>query len=871
MAKKIFLLLIVILTISSTTEVNAQFWKRKKNKTKADTTKVKKETPYEKLLKNPSKEVKGLINMYEVKGKLYLEVPLDLMGKDMLLASTISQISDNNHGVVGSKPFNPWQVEFTQVDSSLQLRRITKNLIAPETDKNILNALDKNSIGAIVENFKIKAFNPDRSAAVIDVTNFFLKDIKELSPLGAGLRGYERTESFKKDRSFIGELKSFEDNLTIKSHMSYEYTLKKGKRTYAKNRAFTAVMTRTLLLLPEQAADPRIADPRIGIFVSRKNKLSNTENRSKAVYYAHKFNLVPKDIDAFNRGELVEPVKPIIFYVDNDFPESWRGSVKNAINDWQEVFEKIGFKNAISAIDYPTDDPEFDPDNLKYNCVRYAPAPIANAMGPSWVDPRSGEIINASVYVWHNIVKLLNNWMFIQISPADKNVRSINLPEQYLKDGLRYVLRHEVGHCLGFMHNMSSSAMIPVDSLRSPSFTQKYGTTYSIMDYARFNYVAQPGDKEKGVRLSPPKFGLYDYFLVKWNYSYFPQCTNPEEESVLLTAMISEKADDPIYRYGKQQGAIFDPSSQMEDLGDDAVKASVYGIKNLKYVMNHLNEWVGTEDKDYAYRQTIWNGIISQYVRYINHIYANVGGIYVNEKYEGDPRPFFESVPRQKQEESLTFLLKEIKNLDWLEKKEVIENMALTGTPASYLRSKLVDALLSSSLKVNLSALKSTEANPYTPKECMDDIYASVWENTIKGKAINSAEKDIQKAFVKSIIKGSDLASAEEGGKKSIAANYLQGIQAPEFVKQKNIEDFGYQGYNDYMNPNTSMNVANPVAGFPFGTTVSFNLMPSLENLYYRVLLDTKTLLKKRLKSCRDEETKLHYQLLVHQIEKTLK
>lgn len=871
MARKIFLLLIVILTISSTTEVNAQFWKWKKNKTKADTTKIKKETDYEKLLKNPKKEVKGMINIYQVKDKLYLEIPFDLMGKDMLLGSTISQISDNNHGVVGSKPFKPMLVEFTRIDSSLQLRRIFKNKIAPLGDENIINALEKNSIGAIFEVFKIKAFSPDKSAAVIDVTDFFLKDIKELSPFAGAPRGYTRTQSFKKDRSFIGDFKSFDDNLIIKSHLSYEYTLKREKRTYAKNKAFTAVMTRTLLLLPEQAVDPRIADPRIGIFVSGKHKLSNAKNRSEAVFYAHKFNLIPSDIIAFNNGELVEPIKPIIFYVDNDFPASWRESVKNAVNDWQQVFEAIGFKNAIKAMDYPTDDDDFDPDNLKYNCIRYSPAPIANAMGPSWVDPRSGEIINASVYVWHNIVKLLNNWMFIQTSPADENVRSINLPESYLKSGLRYVIRHEIGHCLGFMHNMGSSAVIPVDSLRSPTFTQKHGTTYSIMDYARFNYVAQPGDKERGVKLTPPTFGPYDYFLVKWNYSYFPECKNPEEESVLLTAMISEKANDPIYRYGKQQGYIFDPSSQSEDLGDDAIKASVYGIKNLKFIMNNLNDWVGAEDKDYSYRQSIWNGIISQYVRYINHIYANVGGIYVNEKYEGDPRPFFESVSRKKQEESLKFLLEEIKNLDWLEQKEVIENMTLTGTPATYLRLKLVDALLASAMKVNLSALKSEEANPYTSKECMDDIYASVWENTIKSKRLSNAEKDIQKAFVKSIIKGSGLVKDEAKGGSAIAMDYLYGIQLPEFVAEKNRADFGNSGYEEYLNPvNTRMD-ANPVAGFSFGSTVSFYLRPGLEILHYKVLLNSRSLLQKKIKTCRDAETKIHYQLLLHQIQKTLK
>ena len=873
--KKTILFLSCILMIGILNSTYAQhskctWFKRKAEKVKTgDSLKTPKETTYKKLLKKPQKESKGFINVYYVKDKLYFEIPFELLGKDMLLGSTISQLSDNNNGYVGSKPFSPLQVEFTRVDSTLQLRRIIKDIIAPANDTNIINALDKNSMGAIIELFKIKAFNPDTTAAVIDVTDFFLSDTKELSPFGGAPAGFTRTESFKKDRSFIGEIKSFVDNVTVKSNMTYEYTLTNEKRTYFKDKPFTALMTRTLLLLPEKSVRPRIADPRIGIFVSKKAKLSNDKNRTEEVYYAHRFNLVPSDTAAFIKGELVELVKPIVFYIDSDFPESWRKSVKNAVTDWNDTFEKIGFKNAIKALDYPKDDPEFDPDNLKYNCIRYSPTPIANAMGPSWVDPRSGEIINASVYVFHDVVKLINRWMFVQLSPSDEKVRNVELPEEYKENGLRYVIRHEVGHCLGFMHNMGASAAIPVDSLRSPSFTQKYGTTYSIMDYARFNYIAQPGDKEKGVKLFPPTFGIYDYYLVEWNYSIFPDVTTAELESKKLEKIISEKAGDIRFRYGKQQGSIIDPSSQSEDLGDDAVKASVYGIENLKYVMNHLNAWVRSEDKDYSYRESIWNNIISQYVGYINHIYANIGGIYLNEKYEGDPRPFFESVPGKRQEEALKFLLNEVRNLDWMENKDVIENMSLMGTPSKVLRSQLIDALLASSLKVSLSADKSTEKNAFTPQECMKDIYDAVWVKTVKSTAIGEVDKDLQKAFVQSVIKGSKLAEVKAANKKAITETYLSGIKLPEFVQQKNIEEFGYTEHNDLINPCYVDTDEDPVAGFS-GLSVQFNLSPSLESLYYKILLDSKDLLEKRVKSTLDNDTKLHYQLLLYQIEKTL-
>lgn len=254
-------------------------------------------------------------------------------------------------------------------------------------------------------------------------------------------------------------------------------------------------------------------------------------------------------------------------------------------------------------------------------------------MGPSWVDPRSGEILNASVYLYHDVIKLLNNWIFIQTAQADKRVRHKIIPREVMDDALRYVVSHEVGHCLGFMHNMSASSVIPVDSLRSPSFTQKHGTTTSIMDYARFNYVAQPGDMERGVRMMPPRFGLYDDYLIRWNYTPVPEAKTEEEEYAITSKWITDLSGDPIYRYGKQQSDILDPRSQTEDLGDDAVKATQYGVKNLKYILANLNQWLDKEDNDYKHRSAIYDGIIMQYLTYMLHVYHNIGGIYLHENW----------------------------------------------------------------------------------------------------------------------------------------------------------------------------------------------------------------------------------------------
>ncbi|MNK48159.1 hypothetical protein D3C87_669850 [compost metagenome] len=826
-------------------------------KAKADSIKAAPKQGYATLLKNPKKTAKGFVNIYQVKEKLYLEIPVSLLEKDMLLASTISETSDNLNGVVGSKPQMPIQVRFKKVDSTLLLTKIVKDAIAPESDLNLISALNKNSAGAIMEKFPVKAFNPKDSAMVIDVTDFFLNDNKALTPFGMFRMNVggslKSTESFKKDRSYLGEIKSFDDNATIKTHLSYEYTLQQANVIYAKDKPFSTVMTHTFLRLPDQPVRPRKSDSRVGVFYTGKYKFSNEVNKTEIIYYANRFNLVPKDAAAYKRGEKVEPVKPIVFYVDSDFPLAWRETVKGAINDWQLAFEAIGFKNAVIAMDYPKDDPSFDPDNLKYNCVRYSPTPVANAMGPSWVDPRSGEIINASVYVFHDIVKLLNNWMFVQIAPADKAVRSVTLPEQYKLDGIKYVIRHEIGHCLGFMHNFGASSSIPVESLRSPSFTKKYGTTYSIMDYARFNYVAQPGDKEKGVQLSPPTFGLYDYYATKWNYQWFdPKEVSVAKEEEVLAKMVADKAGDKKYRYGAQ-GKGLDPSSQSEDLGDDAVKASEYGIKNLKYIMTNLNKWVGREDKDFEYRVEIWDGVLSQLVRYINHVHANVGGIITNEKVVGDPQPLYEVVSREKQLNSLNFVIKLQEDLDWLENPDVLKNLPLMGTPSTLLRTQIAEVLMQTPNIVNLSSLKSKEKNPFTPEQAIDMMFDLAWKPAKENKVPTAAQIALQKAFLKTGIASSKLIPANRAAFTAVADHGLNSTHDCTLIHPDE-KSFSKTGEINLMGR----------------TSVSFNLAPSLESAYFVKLKELQNILEQAIKDTNDKKTSAHYQLMLSQLNRVL-
>lgn len=862
------LLLLCFVTVAFLTNTEVSAMQKKKEKAK---TPVKKESDYDKLFKKDHVQAKGLITLHRVGDKLYFELPLNLLGKDMLIGSTVTEISDNGDAIVGQKPTEPINVQFTKIDSTIQLRKIEINSITNDKDQNIAAAIKQGSIGAIVGLYKIEAWNADSTAVVFDMTKFFVGDNKDLEPIdpyGANTYGglMNRNSRFQSDKSFLGEIKSFKDNIIVRSHLSYECDIQYGRDYYEYKKPLTVVATRSIILLPENPARPRVGDPRVGIFPTWKLKFSNDDNRAENKFYANRWRIEPADEAAFKSGKLVEPKQPIIFYVDNNFPEMWKKYIMKGVEDWNLTFEKIGFKNVVQARPFPTNDPEFDPDNIKYSCIRYAPTWMANAMGPSWTDPRTGEIINASIYVYHNIVSLLYNWRFVHTAAVDPDVRDQILPEEIMGEAFRYVIRHEVGHCLGFMHNMAGSSSIPVDSLRSPSFTQKHGTTYSIMDYARNNYVAQPGDKEKGVRLTPQTFGEFDYYLVKWNYSYLPETKTPEEESGVLEKWVSDVAGNPIYRYGKQQIYLhYDPSSLTEDLGDDAMKASEYGIKNLKYILPNLNNWFDSSDKDYSHRATLYNEIVQQYVRYLNHVYTNIGGIYLNERYAGDPRPSYEVVSKEKQQRALKFMMDQVRNVEWLEDKNLLTNFSLIGSPAYDLQAEIVDRVMGAVSKLSLSVAKA-DKDPYTPESCLNEIYNYIWTNTIKGKKIDATDRRLQDAFVTSLISKA-TGTGSSGGMMIGITDQFKNIQAPEYIREKSRKDYG----PETLEFTGSAPLGNgEISGFNYLYAINYTSAPSTAHIYHAVLMKTKTLLENNRNNA-SVETQNHYQLLLRRIEKALK
>lgn len=870
---RIVSLVLVLFVMSFSVEAGESF--RKKNK-KGSKTEVKKESSYKKFFKGKKCEsVKGMLTIHKMDNKVYFELPLSLLGRDMLLGSTIAEITDNSFGSVGEKPHTPLHIQFTKTDSVINLRYVSVGYVS--NDKNIQDRLDVSFVPAILRNFDIKTYNEDSTAVVIDVTDYLISDDRTIDPFSpyAPITGNDGSieRNFKKENSYIAKIKAFSDNVSVQSALSYAVSVRNSQYYYVYQMPFTAVMTRSLILLPEKPMCQRMADPRINIFFTEMAEFSNSGRGLQNTFLANRWRLEPKDVEAYKRGELVEPVKPIVFYVDDAFPESWKPYIRQAVEIWQKPFEKIGFKNAIIAKDFPKNDPEFDPENFKYSCVRYCPSSVENAMGPSWVDPRTGEILNANVSVYHNIVDVVQAWRFLQTAQADKDVRTRVLREDILGDCLRYVVSHEVGHCLALMHNMASSAAIPTDSLRSPSFTQKYGTTYSIMDYARNNYVAQPGDKEKGVRMTPPELGIYDYFSIGWLYTPLLDAKTSKEEVPTLDKWIGEKSGDPIYRYGKQQiYSRLDPSSFEEDLSDDPIKAGKYGIQNLKYILANLNEWIPAEDdKDYSFRKTIYNEGVYQYLRYLSLAIYNIGGIYLYERYDGDKFPSYQTVDKAKQKESLNFLFAQLKDLDWLDDEQLQKGYPIRNNIGKDFEDALIDGILGRFSAVALCSEKAMN-NAYTREEYMQDIYNYVWAPTREGTTLTGMEKKFQMALLSHLIEGSG--AVEAGLKGSKLAFKDEAIRVPEYITAQRMKDFGVlpekaicscgqrQGNDTHFGNMETQ-------GFSFQVNVKAPSEP-LKDLYFKTLKNSLALLKAKVNTG-SEDTKQHYRLLIYKIEQALK
>jgi len=616
----------------------------------------------------------GLFAVHKVKKDYFYEIPDSLFNKEMLMVSRIAKTA-SNLGFGGGKA-NTQVLRWDRKEDRVLLRVISHQVVAADS-LPIFEAVKNSNFEPVLYSFDIEAISKDSTATVIKVNDLYQTDVKAL-----GIPSYYREEykvsSVDKDRSYIETLKSYPENIEARHVKTYNAKEAPSNGTL---ESITVEMNTSMILLPKTPMKRRYFDQRVGWFARGQTDYGLEAQESKTVRFLDRWRLEVKDEDraAFMRGELVEPKKQIVYYVDRATPKQWVKYIKQGIEDWQIAFEAAGFKNAIIAMDPPTieEDPDWSPEDVRYSVVRYLASPIPNANGPHVSDPRTGEILESDINWYHNVMTLLRNWFFVQTAAINPDARGVAFKDEIMGRLIRFVSSHEVGHTLGLPHNMGSSVAYPVDSLRDPVFTAKYGTAPSIMDYARFNYVAQPGDGDVALM---PNIGIYDKYAINWGYRPILN-KSAEDEKEILDQWILEHAGDPNYRFGRQQRGVIDPSSQTEDLGDDAVKASTYGINNLKLIVPKLIEYTSEDGKNYDDLDTMYGQVVSQFNRYMGHVAANVGGVYEYYKTYDQDGEVYTAVDKDRQRESLLFINEQLfETPRWLLDQNIFNKIQFDGS-----------------------------------------------------------------------------------------------------------------------------------------------------------------------------------------------
>ena len=723
----------------------------------------KEKKDYNKLLKGAITK-HGLITIHKVKDDVYFELPANVLGKDLLLVNKISSVPAqiNDAGINKGINYENKLLRFYKDTKNKKVwaKTFDPKISVPAKD-NIATSVNDNYGESIMEGFEIVAYGKD-STAVVKVNSVFDGNSKSFNNLfdniGMG-------SSVKTKLSYIDEVKSFPENVVVKS--VFTTNISEGKTT-AEKADITVGVTTNIVLLPEPMP-ARFSDNRVGYFTVPKYYYNDVQQQVKKKELITRWRLEPKDedIQEYLSGELVEPKKKILYYIDPATPKQWQQAIIDGVDDWNEAFKQAGFKNVISAKLPNPDDKNFDPDDVRYSVITYAASSMANAMGPSVVDPRTGEILESDIIWWHNVMSLLQSWMRVQTGIIDPKVRGNVFPQEKMAHAIRFVSSHEVGHTFGLKHNMGSSFAFPVENLRSPEFTEKMGgTAPSIMDYARFNYVAQEGDNVKQIT---PKIGVYDKFAIEYGYRWTGTKT-PEQDFITSKKWIEAHQNDPDYFYGEQQNEIIDPRSQAEDLGNDAMKAGTYGINNLKKTLPNVIRWTTENGENYDEAKSFYNQIINQWYVYNNHVLANIGGLYLNPTVKGDGQSSYQNVPYDIQTRALQFISDNMLTMpEWLflpEFTPLIKPAKTTPeglvdqSPYNVFREKqaailyglLNDNRLLRLLEGEFLAQKNKNVKIMTTLELFDTLRDDIFGKTKWTKNLSIPERMTQKNYVDALI-----------------------------------------------------------------------------------------------------------------------
>ena len=689
-----------------------------------------------------------LFSVSKIDNRYYFEIPDSLLGREMTVVTRLKKAPAGigvDRQQYGGEQENQQVWKWEEHGQQIFIRVIDYSLKA-DSGSTMLLSVQNSSLNTILYAFEIKKHDLVKHTVTIDVTDFYNGDITALG-ISDTLRKAYRVSSLDPSRSYIDTIKGFSTNLEVQTIKTYKA---QESPTDKSNASITFELNTSMLLLPAIPMKVRIFDHRIGYMTQEQTEFGNGDFPAHIVSYVKRWRLEPKDTAAYNRGELVEPKKQIIFYIDPATPKQWVPYFIQGVNDWQKAFEAAGFKDAIIGRPAPTpgEDPGFSTEDARYNVIRYFASDQENAYGPAVTDPRSGEILESHVGWYHNQIKELHDWYFIQTAAANPKARKVYYTNEEMGDLIRYTVSHEIGHTLGLPHNWGASNAYKTDSLRSKLFTDHHGTSASVMDYARFNYIAQPGD---GVTQFNPQVGEYDLWAIQWGYHWFAG-KSPQQESLILNRWTIEKAKEPVFFFGKEM-TFYDPRAQHEDLGDNAMVAGRYGIANLKQILPNLAKWIFEEGKEKDNLLDYYKQILEQYSRYGNHVVTYVGGVYFTYKTYDQSGSAYEFVSKPLQQSAVQFLIKEIYTTpEWLlDKKELaqIDNALILNKIQSIQYLNLA-SLLSPDRAARMldNELKQGE-QAYTFRELLSDLHKGLFA----GNNPDVFQRTLQRGYIEILKK----------------------------------------------------------------------------------------------------------------------